>query len=134
LVKAYFFPGLGADESLANHHAVAGIEQIWIRWPKTIASNWSDFLTAMQNENIIEPNSIWIGISFGGVVAQKLATLKKPKAILLIGSAKNPAAIAPMFRPFQKLVGACPAFLFNLNWVPKIFCKWFFWIDAPEGA
>jgi hypothetical protein len=69
-MKVYFFPGLGADASLSRYHNLPGHDVEWVNWPKNIPNSWGQFDNDLLNETNIENGSVFIGISFGGMVAQ----------------------------------------------------------------
>jgi pimeloyl-ACP methyl ester carboxylesterase len=130
--KAYFFPGLGADASLAPYHCIPGLEIEWVKWPSVIRPSWDHFLADLLRENKIEEGAIFLGISFGGLVAVRMAERKRPAAIILIGSLVSTRAISPLLRPVRFLVRAVPAFLFNSNWVPAWVVAYFFGIRKDD--
>ena len=97
-MKIYFFPGLGADESLSGYHPISGFEVTWVRWPSNFGTNWTEFISNILLENKIDTDSIFIGISFGGLVAQRLAQKIRPKKIILIGSLSSNDSISFFYK------------------------------------
>src|SRR4051812_18231791 len=124
-MKAYFFPGLGADKTLKPYHQIPGLEIEWVNWPHQIRENWELFLEDIQRENAIEAGSLFIGISFGGLVAAQLAKDKTPSAIILVGSLVDPIAVLPLFRYLKWVIPIIPAFAFNMNWFPHWIISYF---------
>jgi pimeloyl-ACP methyl ester carboxylesterase len=128
-MKTYFFPGLGADRSLEPYHRIPGLEIEWVNWPSKISTNWELFLQNLQRENNIQGGSLFIGISFGGLVATQLAKVKKPSAVILVGSLIDSIAVSTLFRFIKWVVPVIPSFVFNLNWAPRWVISYFFGIQ-----
>lgn len=42
-----FFPGLGADSTLARYHPHPYGEALWIEWPDPIPGDWDGFVEVM---------------------------------------------------------------------------------------
>jgi len=131
-MKIYFFPGLGADSSLAKFHPIPGHEVHWIQWPKKFIPNWDDLLSKVIQENEIEPNSVFVGISFGGLVAQYLSQKIPVKKVILIGSFNSMYNVILMFRVLLLFVPLIPQTCFRIVWLPKIVVKYFFGIRKEE--
>ncbi len=131
-MKVYFFPGLGADESLASFHHLPGYDVEWVRWPRRIADTWDGFLKDLLEENPIDEGAAFIGISFGGMTALKLAPWRRPRGVILLGSCRSSQAIAPSLRLFKPLLPCLPGFLFNLNLLPQSLAAIFFGIRKRE--
>lgn len=90
-----------------------------------------DWITPLENEtlqeyafriskNIIDDNTILIGLSFGGMLAVEISKIKKFKKIFLLSSAKTKFEIPFYYRVLGKfnLLKIIPvSFLKNLNFV-----------------
>src|SRR5574341_699495 len=124
-MKIYFFPGLGADETLAKYHRLEGHDIEWMRWPEQIKANWDEFLEDFQQVNKIEEGAIFAGISFGGVVAQKLASRKKPKGLILISSFYSSKSVSPFLYLFKPILSYLPAFIFDVRLLPTFIARYF---------
>jgi pimeloyl-ACP methyl ester carboxylesterase len=131
-MKVYFFPGLGADDSLAPFHRLPGHDVEWVAWPKAIRNDWTDFDESILRESHIEAGAVFVGISFGGMVAQRIARFKKPLAVILIGSLMDPASISPWLRAFKPFLRFFPACFFDMGLAPKFLVAGFFGIRAKE--
>jgi pimeloyl-ACP methyl ester carboxylesterase len=129
-VKIHFFPGLGADDSLAPFHRLPGHDVEWIAWPKDICNDWTAFEASILRENSIDSGAVFVGISFGGMVAQRIARIKKPAVIILIGSLTGPASISPWLRAFKPVLRFFPAFLFDMGLAPRPLVARFFGIRS----
>lgn len=131
-MKVYFFPGVGADASLARFHRLPGHEVEWVRWPRRETRTWAEFLEDLTGANSIEEGAVFVGISFGGMAAQMLAEAKRPRGIILVGSCRSSRAVAPHLRLLKPLVGRLPAFLFNVGLVPRPLGALYFGIREKE--
>ncbi len=132
-MKIYFFPGLGADSRLAPFHVLPGLEAHWVNWPEHFGNTWDEFINEIMNENKIESNSYFAGISFGGSVAQRVGQIVKPKRIFLISSFPKTRFISPILRFFFKFVKFIPGFLFKISFFPKMIIRYFFGITKPDN-
>jgi pimeloyl-ACP methyl ester carboxylesterase len=130
-MKVYFFPGLGADESLARFHHLPGHDVEWVRWPRRIADTWDGFVHDLLEENPIEEGAAFIGISFGGMAALQLAR-KRPRGVILLGSCRSSRAITPSLRLFKPLVPCLPGFLFNVDLLHRPLAAIYFGIRSRE--
>jgi pimeloyl-ACP methyl ester carboxylesterase len=128
-MKIYFFPGLGADSSLAPFHILPGIEVQWIDWPIEFGKSWDDFIREILIENKFEPDSVFAGISFGGLVAQRLAHKIKPRKIILIGSLQSSKDISPLLKTLSHLARFVPSTLFKFSLLPTWLIRYYFGIE-----
>jgi pimeloyl-ACP methyl ester carboxylesterase len=127
-MKVYFFPGLGADASLAPFHPLPGFDVEWVKWPSKIQNQWHLFEDDVFMQNPIESGSVFVGISFGGMVAQRISLRQKPKCIILISSLTQSKSISWKFRILKPFLKYIPAYVFKMNFIPVKFAGWFFGI------
>jgi len=85
----YCISGLGADERAFSRLQLPGYELHFLRWidPEPNES-FADYAKRMSSF-ITEPESIIIGLSFGGMLAIELTKLIKVKKLILISSVKT---------------------------------------------
>jgi pimeloyl-ACP methyl ester carboxylesterase len=133
-MKIYFFPGLGADSSLAPLHVLPGYEIEWVEWPKGNWSSWDEFIQKILNENRIKPNQIFVGISFGGLVAQRLTEKVSPNKIILIGSLQSAQEISIPLRLLSKILWLVPSFCFEIRLLPKFLIQTCFGINRERDV
>jgi pimeloyl-ACP methyl ester carboxylesterase len=119
-LKVYFFPGVGADASLAPYHDLPGHDVEWIRWPAEPGRNWDEFTSALLAENPIQPGAVLIGISFGGMAAQAVASRAGAVGVFLISSCRSSRAVSPWLRPFKSMVSAFPRAFFDMRLMPRV--------------
>ncbi len=120
-MKIYCFSGLGADERVFGFLKLnLSYELIPVRWIKPIEGEVLEEYSKRIFKNIQTTKSFGIlGISFGGVVAQEVSKLVKPKFTLLISSINSPIQI-----PF--LLKVTPSFVLRI--VPASLLKPPSWI------
>lgn len=131
-MKIYFFPGLGADASLAPYHLLPGHEIHWVEWPERFGSSWDEFIRELRKENDFAPGAAYAGISFGGLVALRLAREVKPDRIILIGSLSSYQAVSGLFRLLSPFIGIIPSACFRMQWVPDLLIRYFFGIGKED--
>jgi pimeloyl-ACP methyl ester carboxylesterase len=131
-VKVVFLPGLAADETMSRYHDLPGHESIWIRWPKSIRPDWDAFLGRVIAENPVEAGDRFVGISFGGLVAMRLAARIPPDRIILVGSLRSRAHVTPMLRWPPWAAAGLPRFAFDLSRVPDAIISRFFGIAGGD--
>jgi pimeloyl-ACP methyl ester carboxylesterase len=131
-MKVYFYPGLGADSSLASYHLITGANIQWIEWPKRFGRSWDEFIQEIKRENRIEANAVHAGISFGGLVAQRMADDIDGKAMILIGSFSSRDAIAGIFRFMLAWLFLIPAPFLEIRLLPRFLIRHFFGIGKRE--
>lgn len=94
----YLFSGLGADKKAFQLMDFTDYRVQYIEWlipePKEPISDYAQRI----GRQIDEGNFMFIGLSFGGVVAQELAKFYPPQKIILISSVKSTLEIPWYFR------------------------------------
>jgi len=127
-----FFPGLGADSSLARFHPVVDGETIWIEWPDPIPGDWDGFVEAMRRQIPTDRELRYVGISFGGLAAIATARALPPAGgVHLIGSLVDQTELRPLFRLLLGVVNWIPTLLFDLRLMPDFLVRHFFGIRDP---
>lgn len=87
----YFVPGLGASSRIFEHINLPNeqFEMHFIEWlqpkPKESLHAYAKRMSAF----VTEPNSVLIGVSFGGIMVQEMAAFVESKKIIIISSVKN---------------------------------------------
>lgn len=129
--QLFFLSGLGADRRVFDFLSIPGHELhhvIWIepRPGETITDYARRLLPQIRNER-----PILIGVSFGGMIALEIARMIKVEMVILISSARTPAAIPAYFKwigslNIQRLVPLRP--IRNPN--PMMF--WLFGVTKKE--
>lgn len=127
-----FFPGLGADSSLARFHPVTDGDVVWIEWPDPIPEDWGGFVEAIRRQIPAGRELRYVGISFGGLAALATARVQPPGGgVHLIGSLVDRSELMPLFRALLGVVSWIPEPLFDLRLVPDFLVRHFFGIRDP---
>jgi pimeloyl-ACP methyl ester carboxylesterase len=91
-MKIYFIPGLGFDRRIFQNLELVGADMEYIDWIEPISLNENIKAYATRLATQIEQHSdgtILIGHSFGGVISQEIAQIKRINKIILISSIKS---------------------------------------------
>ncbi|MCB9497739.1 MAG: alpha/beta hydrolase [Fibrobacteria bacterium] len=128
-----FFPGLGADSTLAKYHPLEGRETLWIQWPNPVPADWSGFLDAVERQIPKRRHLRFVGISFGGPVALSLSRRCPPDGgVFLVGSLVQHSEIRWPFRVLLAVSPYLPEFLFDLALLPDGVVRAVFGIEKPS--
>ncbi|MDM8173194.1 alpha/beta hydrolase [Olivibacter sp. 47] len=127
MYTVYFFSGLGADER-AFQYLDLGLDQVNIHHIKWVEPLSKEDLTPYAKRlaaNMLKEDPIFIGLSFGGIMAIEVAKFVNPRKIILIASAKTYREIPFYFRwaGLLRLHRLTP-----LTWLkkPSLFNSWLF--------
>lgn len=131
-MTVYCISGLGADERAFRYIKLPDTETRFIHWIsphkrepiKKYAARLLDQIDTSQPVTLI-------GLSFGGIVAQELASMIRCERLILISSVRNPQELSPMLRLIRR---SHIYRLFPFRWVKPIFSKVApYWFSAlPE--
>jgi hypothetical protein len=125
--KIYLIPGLGADKRVFKYLKLPA-QTFCINWIKPgRKETLQDYCRRLVEVNQIEKGQIFIGLSFGGIVAIELARIIAAKDVIIISSVKNRKELPLLFRlagkiylhkllPYQLLKK--PSFLLRLAFGP----------------
>lgn len=131
-MKLYLLPGLGADGRLFSHLKLDGHQAETIDWPAMPAkSTLRDFATALAGRvDATKPHAL-IGVSMGGMVAQELALITKPKRTIIISSWKGPHEM-PL--PLKLLRGTHPERLLTPAFMKRTmpFARWQMGVEGED--
>jgi hypothetical protein len=126
-LTAYFISGLGADRKVFSKIKLpSGIRIKHIEWieplKKESLENYCRRLSAQMNE---EDQFIFVGLSFGGIVAIELNKFLPAKQIILISSISTKYELPSRYRiiNFLKLIRILPAGVLKF---PLQLVYWFF--------
>lgn len=106
VVDFYLLPGLGADGRLFSRLDLSGHTPHRIDWPAMPeGSSLNDYAMALAGRVDASREHAIIGVSMGGMVAQEMAQLTKPRHTVIISSWKGPQEM-PM--PLRLMRGTHP--------------------------
>ncbi|MCA0234865.1 MAG: alpha/beta hydrolase [Bacteroidetes bacterium] len=94
----YLFSGLGADERVFQYLDISGHEHVFVRWVTPKTDETIAAYAARLREQIEAENPIFIGLSFGGMVAIEVAKQIKTSKLILLSTAKTWHEIPFYFR------------------------------------
>lgn len=103
-MKIYLIPGLGFDQRMFQKLDLKGLDIEYIHWiePKQ-KEDIHDYARRLFSMIDNREDNILIGHSFGGIVAQEIAKVKKIKKIILISSIKSRKELPLHFKIVQPL-------------------------------
>jgi len=86
----YLLPGVGCDETVFQHLELPGYEQVPIHWlPPKKNEPLKEYVKRLAPQIKKNTEPIFIGLSFGGIVAIELARLVKAYKVIIISSIKT---------------------------------------------
>lgn len=128
----YMFPGLGATSAMFKKYEFAEFDVQRIDWQAPIKKEtFSDY--AARYLSFIDKSrpAIFLGVSFGGIIANELARFHKPALLILISTVESSSSIPMKFRIGQ---------IFPVSLIPGKFIKrciplieWTFRIKSDEN-
>ncbi len=86
--KVYYISGLGADARMFQFLKLPNyLPQQHVNWvaPLSLNESLQSYIQRLKSQ-IIEPEPILVGLSFGGVVAIELSKILQPRATIIISS------------------------------------------------
>lgn len=128
-----FFPGLGADSTLARYHRLRDSECLWVEWPDPVPSDWEGFVDALIGQIPANRELRYVGISFGGLAALRMAERIPPAhGVFLVGSLVDRSEIRFPYRVALAVSRWLPAFCFDLRFLPRFAIRHAFGIRDPR--
>lgn len=115
--KVYLLSGLGVDGRVFNNIDLREYQPQLIEWIPFL-KNENIFHYAQRLSAQVEPHSILIGLSFGGMIAVEIAKHTSISKIILLSSASNFRQIPRLFRicDWSKLIKILPkSFILKAN-------------------
>ncbi len=127
----YFFSGLGADERVFRKLKINKFNPIHIPWLEPKINELLPSYILRITADIKEKNPIFIGLSFGGIVALEASKLFEVRKLILISSVKNENEVPYYFRwlryiPLHKLI---PSYYISN---PNLISNWMFGVKTTE--
>lgn len=101
----YLFSGLGADSRVFEYLQLDNYPTKVIEWRQPLPTETLGmYAKRLVDEQIdVSPDNVFIGVSFGGIVAQEVARLTQPAAVILISSVKDTSEVPFYYHWFGKL-------------------------------
>ncbi len=127
-ITIYMFPGLGADETIFRNLHLPGYNIKHIRWIKPLnGETIADYAKRLQYQIDPATRPVYLGLSFGGMMAQEMAKRLEPELTIIVSSIKTQyekplqMKLAQQIRP-HKYVPSLLAIEFDF-WYPWAFGK-----------
>ncbi len=130
-MDVHLIPGLGADHRLFARIDLPGHRLIAHDWPEMpVGSTLAEFAARLAERIDARVPHALVGVSMGGMVAQELAALTRPRHIVIISSWKGPHE---MPAPIKVLRGTHPEKLLSKAFIQrtKPFLRWQMGADTP---
>lgn len=126
----YIFSGLGADERVFQKLDFSEYTTNFIKWIEPLDNETIEQYSLRLITQISSENPIIIGLSFGGIIAIKIAKLIETEKVILIASAKTKYEIPFYYRLLGKLKihNLIPARILKSS---NFFINWFFGLSSP---
>ncbi len=105
-------PGLANDARLFDGLVGSALFTV-PPWPEWDATDTLQSFAGRLAASLASPPEIVGGASFGGMVALEMAAVLRPRAVILLGSARSPDAIAAPLRRLGRLVDWVPGRAFH---------------------
>ena len=97
----YIFSGLGVDERVFRNIDLTGFDKIFVKWDTPFEKESLESYSLRLSRQIKLHRPVFIGLSFGGMVAMEVCKYVEVEKVILVASAKTKSEI-----PFYyKLVG-----------------------------
>jgi pimeloyl-ACP methyl ester carboxylesterase len=90
-IPVYMMPGLAASSSIFERIALpeAIFEIVLLEWEIPLDNETLAEYAKRISKNIIHPNPVLIGVSFGGILVQEMAKYINARKVIIISSAKT---------------------------------------------
>lgn len=90
-IPVYFMPGLAASTTIFEHIKLPKeqFEMYFLEWFLPNDKESIESYAKRMNEKILHENPILIGVSFGGILVQEMAKLRKVNKVIIISSIKS---------------------------------------------
>jgi pimeloyl-ACP methyl ester carboxylesterase len=99
----YIFTGLGADERVFYKINFENYNAIHIKWITPLHKETIEEYALRLTQQIITPNPILLGLSFGGMIAVEVGKHIETEKIILVSSSKNKQEIPFYYRLAGKI-------------------------------
>lgn len=90
-IPIYFMPGLAASSKIFENLSLSDVEfeLFFLEWEIPLKNESLKEYAERMSKKIIHENSILIGVSFGGILVQEMASFILTNKIIIISSVKN---------------------------------------------
>jgi pimeloyl-ACP methyl ester carboxylesterase len=107
--RVYVLPGMGADARMYPGVWRELEHTEFLEWPQYAGEkSIREIAERVIREADVADGDVVIGSSLGGIVACEIAKLRRPGALVLIGSATRKEEVSALLRVFSPLIGLAP--------------------------
>jgi pimeloyl-ACP methyl ester carboxylesterase len=99
----YFISGLGADHRVFENLRLEKASIHYMQWLQPLANETIQAYAQRMAAQILHPNPVLVGVSFGGIMAREISKFTPVRQIILISSVKTDADIPRIYKWAGKL-------------------------------
>ncbi|MEM9834718.1 MAG: alpha/beta hydrolase [Bacteroidota bacterium] len=131
-MTVYFISGLGADERAFRYIRLPEVETRFICWmPPRKREPLRQYASRLLDQIDTSQPTVLVGLSFGGIIAQELASMIDCIQVFLISSVKHPREFSPLLQFVKR--SRIYKFL-PFRWVKPIISYMApYWFNAASG-
>lgn len=116
-IQVYFMPGMAANSGIFEniHLPKLNFEPHFLEWFVPKKGMTLTEYAALMNKQVVHPNPVLIGVSFGGILVQEMGKLIKTRKVIIISSVKYTSELPKrmIFAKYTKIHKLLPTGLVN---------------------
>ncbi len=91
MTQVYFMPGMAANPTIFEYIKLPEDKYTihWLKWKIPYKNESMHSYVTRMLEDVVHPNPVLIGVSFGGVIVQEMAKLIAVKRLILVSTVKS---------------------------------------------
>ena len=115
--RILFFTGLGCDERMVAPHRAVDADIEFVPWimPASENESLSDYALRLVEHVDFSTPFYLAGISLGGMVAQEVARLHRPRGLILLSTCRSAAGVPWSHRLLARFCAASPLWFIHLS-------------------
>ncbi|MBW4484108.1 MAG: alpha/beta hydrolase [Tildeniella torsiva UHER 1998/13D] len=130
----YFVSGLGADWRVFQRLQLEGYRPVHILWQRPQRRETIEHYAQRLLKQVTTENPIFVGLSFGGLMAIEMAKLCDPAQVIVISSATTGAQIPAYFKVFRWLPVQLVVPFKQLLWAVHWLLNWLFGLSDRDDC
>lgn len=132
--QIYFISGLGADWRVFQRLQLEGYRPVHILWQRPQRRETIEQYAQRLLAQVTIENPIFVGLSFGGLMAIEMAKLSQPAQVIVISSATTGAQIPAYFKVFRWLPVQLVVPFKQLLWAVHGLLNWLFGLNDRDDC
>ncbi|PZV03626.1 MAG: alpha/beta hydrolase [Leptolyngbya sp.] len=132
--EIYFVSGLGADWRVFQRLQLEGYRPVHILWQRPQRRETIEQYAQRLLEQVTTEKPIFVGLSFGGLMAIEMAKLSNPAQVIVISSATTGAQIPAYFKVFRWLPVQLVVPFKQLLWAVHGLLNWLFGLNNRDDC